>query len=94
MADPPISLKKQKEKEEMERRRKFLTIEDIVADSQSNQKIIYKFMKKGFKSLSVEELAATLVNPSWAADFEKNAKEDWVRNYGHLVTDKIQKSPL
>jgi hypothetical protein len=34
-------------------------------------------MKKGFTSLSAEELAATMVNPTFSVDFKKNVKEDW-----------------
>ena len=56
-------------------------MEDIVSDSKSNQHIIYKFMKKGFTALSAEDLACTMVNPTFSVDFKKNTLEDWNLNY-------------
>ena len=44
----PASFKKQSEKEELEHKKKFMTLDDIVSDSKSNKHVIYKFMKKGF----------------------------------------------
>ncbi len=38
-------------------------------------------MKKGFSSLSAEELACTMVQPDFTLDFKKNTKEDWVASY-------------
>ena len=54
---------------------------DINSDSKSNKLIIYKFMKKGFTALTAEELACTMVNPTFSVDFKKNTKEDWNLNY-------------
>ena len=65
----------------MERKRKFLTMNDIISDSESNKHVIYKFMKKGFNALSAEELACTMVNPTYTVDFKKNTGEDWNMNY-------------
>ena len=73
----------------MERKKKFLTLDDIVSDSSSNRFIIYKFMKKGFSALSAEELACTMVNPTFTVDFKKNTKEDWNANYQAKVVDKL-----
>jgi hypothetical protein len=79
--DLPNSLKKLTEKDDLEHRKKNLSIENIVSDSKSNKLIIYKFMKKGFTALSAEELACTMVNPTFSVDFKKNTKEDWNLNY-------------
>lgn len=79
--DLPTSLKKQHEKDEMEQRKKNLTIESIISESNTNKLIIYKFMKKGFISLTAEELACTMVNPTFTVDFKNNTKEDWNLNY-------------
>ena len=79
--DLPTSFKKQHEKEEMELRKKTLSMNDINSDSKSNKLIIYKFMKKGFTALTAEELACTMVNPTFSVDFKKNTKEDWNLNY-------------
>lgn len=73
----------------MEQKRKYLQESDIIAETQSNKHIIYKFMKKGFNSLSAEELASTMVNPSFSVDFAKNTKEDWNINYLHKVQEKL-----
>jgi hypothetical protein len=79
--DLPNSLKKLHEKDELEHRKKTLTLDDIISDSKSNKHIIYKFMKKGFTALTAEELACTMVNPTFSVDFKKNTKEDWNLNY-------------
>ena len=72
--------KKQK-LEALEQKKQFLTPEMVQTDSKSNQHIIYKFMKKGFTALSAEELACTMVNPTFSVDFKKNTLEDWNVNY-------------
>ena len=53
----------------------------IVAANDTNKKIIFKFMKKGFTSLSAEELACTMVSSDFSLDFKKNAREDWMVKY-------------
>jgi len=72
--------KKQK-LEALEQKKQSLTPEMVQTDSKSNQHIIYKFMKKGFTALSAEELACTMVNPTFSVDFKKNTLEDWNVNY-------------
>ena len=52
-----------------------------MAANDTNRKIIFKFMKKGFTSLSAEELACTMVSPDFTLDFEKNTKENWMVRY-------------
>ena len=89
--DLPTSFKKQHEKEEMELRKKNLSLNDINSDSKSNKLIIYKFMKKGFTALTAEELACTMVNPTFSVDFKKNTKEDWNLNYQTKVVEKLQR---
>jgi len=42
---------------------------DVVAANDTNKYIIIKFMRKGFTSLSAEELASTMVSPDFTADF-------------------------
>ena len=85
----PNSLKKQKEKEELEMKKSYMNLEDIISDSSSNKHIIYKFMKKGFTALTAEELACTMVNPTFTVDFKKNTKEDWNINYQSKVIEKL-----
>ena len=70
-------------------RKSYLNLEDIVSDSSSNKHIIYKFMKKGFTALTAEELACTMVNPTFTVDFKKNTKEDWSLNYQSKVIEKL-----
>jgi hypothetical protein len=48
-------------------------------------------MKKGFASLSAEELACTMVQPDFTIDFNVNAKENWVATYQHKVIERLQK---
>lgn len=62
-------------------KKSYMNVEDIISDSSSNKHIIYKFMKKGFTALTAEELACTMVNPTFTVDFKKNTKEDWSVNY-------------
>ena len=54
---------------------------DIKAANDTNKHIISKFMKKGFTSLSAEELACTMVNADFSIDFKHNTTEDWVASY-------------
>ena len=63
-----------------------------MTDSKSNRHIIYKFMMLGFGALTHEELACTLVNPTFTIDFKKNAKEDWTKNYHLKAIEKIKES--
>ena len=67
----------------MEQKKKTITREDIIVanGNESNRTIIYKFMKKGFQALTAEELACTLVNPTFSIDFKDNTGEDWNYNY-------------
>jgi len=48
-------------------------------------------MKKGFTALSAEELACTMVNPTFTVDFKRNTKEDWTVNYQAKVVEKLQR---
>ena len=41
------------------------------------KKIIEKYLQKGFESLSVEELAFTLINPTFEAEFKKVSGTQW-----------------
>ena len=87
----PNNLKKILKKEEIEKKKQFLEKSDIVTDSESNRQIIYKFMKRGFLSLTADELATTLVNPTFTSDFKVNTGEDWNQNYHSKVIDKLQR---
>ena len=89
--DQPKALKKQLKMDELDVKKANLTPEDIVSESKSNQKLIYKFMKKGFNALSAEELACTMVNPTFSIDFKRNAHEDWNMNYQAKVVEKLQR---
>ena len=79
------------EKDEFEQYKKNLTLDQITSNSKSNKHIIYKFLKKGFQALSAEELACTMVNPTFTVDFKHNAKEDWNVNYHSKVVEKLQR---
>ena len=70
-------------------KKSYMNLEDIISDSSSNKHIIYKFMKKGFTALTAEELACTMVNPTFTVDFKKNTKEDWNINYQSKVIEKL-----
>ena len=48
-------------------------------------------MKKGFNSLTAEELASTMVSPTFAESFQKNTKENWNSLYLHKAQEKLQK---
>lgn len=77
----PSKLEKLKQQQALEQKIKYLTFEDIISDSKSNKHVIYKFMKKGFTALSAEELACTMVNPTFSIDFKANVGEDWNIQY-------------
>lgn len=61
----------------------------IVSESDSNKLIIYKFMKKGFTALTAEELAQSMINPTFTKDFKENTGEDWNKNYQAKVVAKL-----
>jgi hypothetical protein len=46
-------------------------------------------MKKGFTSLSAEDLACTMVNPDFSVDFRKNTGEDWASTYQFKVVERL-----
>lgn len=48
----------------------ILNWSDIVGANDTNKHIIFKFMRKGFTSLSAEELACTMVNADFTLDFK------------------------
>ena len=48
-------------------------------------------MKKGFNSLTAEDLASTVVNATFSNDFKENTDEDWNLNYQPKVVEKLQK---
>ena len=62
-----------------------------MAANDTNKKIIFKFMRKGFTSLSAEELACTMVSSDFSLDFKKNTKEDWMVRYQFKVVERLQK---
>lgn len=63
--------------------------QDIQAQNDTNKKIIFKFMRKGFTSLSAEELACTMVNPDFTIDFKNVTNEDWLVKYRHMVVQRL-----
>jgi hypothetical protein len=69
--------------------KKFANYEDVQAATQTNRYIIYKFMKKGFSSLTAEDLACTMVNPDFTIDFKKNTGEDWANSYQFKVIERL-----
>lgn len=71
--------------------KKPVNYEDVVGATQTNKYIIYKFMKKGFTSLSAEDLACTMVNPDFTIDFKKNTGEEWASTYQFKVIERLDK---
>ena len=76
---------------EAEQPRPLLSWHDINATNDTNKKIIFKFMRKGFTSLSAEELACTMVSQDFSIDFKKNTREDWTVTYQFKVVERLQK---
>ena len=76
---------------EAEQPKPLLSWHDINSTNPTNKKIIFKFMRKGFTSLSAEELACTMVSPDFSLDFKKNTKEDWTVTYQFKVVERLQK---
>lgn len=62
---------------------------EVVASNDTNKFIIIKFMRKGFTSLSAEELASTMISPDFTKDFENATKENWVANYQFKVVERL-----
>ena len=91
--DVPASIKKLQQKEILEHRKRNMTRENyqelIVSESDTNKFIIYKFMKKGFTALTAEELAQSMMNPTFTKDFKENTGEDWNKNYQAKVVAKL-----
>lgn len=48
-------------------------------------------MKKGFTSLTAEDLACVMVNPDFTVDFRKNTGEDWNKNYQYKMLERMNK---
>lgn len=65
--------------------------QSIQAATDTNKKIIFKFMRKGFTSLSAEELACTMLCEDFSRDFKKATREDWMVNYQFKVVERLQK---
>ena len=65
--------------------------QEISSKNDTNKHIIFKFLKKGFTSLSAEELACTLVQPDFTNDFLHNTGENWVHTYQFKVVERLNK---
>ena len=76
---------------ESEQPRPLMSWHDINAANDTNKKIIFKFMRKGFTSLSAEELACTMVSQDFSIDFKRNAREDWTATYQFKVVDRLRR---
>ncbi|CDW84796.1 ankyrin repeat [Stylonychia lemnae] len=72
-------------------KQRIIDFEDIQATNNTNRYIIYKFMKKGFTSLTAEDLACTMVNPDFTIDFRKNTNEEWATQYQYKVVERLNK---
>ena len=48
-------------------------------------------MRKGFTSLSAEELACTMLCEDFTRDFKNVVNEDWMVNYQFKVVERLQK---
>ena len=76
---------------EAEQPKPLMSWHDINATNDTNKKIIFKFMRKGFTSLSAEELACTMVSQDFSIDFKKNTAEDWTTAYQFKVVERLGK---
>jgi hypothetical protein len=65
--------------------------QDISAANDTNKHIIFKFMRKGFTSLTAEELACTMVQPDFTNDFKHNTGESWQSTYQFKVVERLSK---
>lgn len=63
----------------------------ITASCDTTKHIIHKFMRKGFQSLSAEELAVTMIQPQFTIDFNHNTGENWVKTYQFKVIERLNK---
>ncbi len=52
--------------------------------------VITKFLRRGFNSLTAEELAATMVTPDFAANFKAKTGEDWEAQYRVKVLERLE----
>ena len=73
-------------------RKSLVKLCEVITESKSNRHIIYKFMRFGFDELSLEELACTLVNPTFTIDFKRNVKEEWTANYHVRAVDRLREN--
>lgn len=64
---------------------------ELAAANDTNRYIIYKFLRKGFQSLSAEELACTMVQPEFSTDFEQATGEKWHQSYQFKVLERLNK---
>eukprot|EP01022_Parablepharisma_sp_SALTPOND_P004974 TRINITY_DN1213_c0_g1_i1.p1 TRINITY_DN1213_c0_g1~~TRINITY_DN1213_c0_g1_i1.p1 ORF type:complete len:1048 (+),score=177.28 TRINITY_DN1213_c0_g1_i1:4476-7619(+) len=56
----------------------------------STNYVITKFLRRGFNSLSTEELAATMITPGFPAVFKAKTGEDWDTQYKVKVLDRLE----
>ena len=59
-------------------------------DKEATNYVITKFLRKGFNSLSAEDLAATMVTPDFASQFRAKTSEDWESQYRVKVIERLE----
>jgi ankyrin repeat protein len=55
----------------------------------AEDRIIQKVMKKGFESLSLEELAVTLISPSFELEYQSKTGQDWSKDYKLKAVERL-----
>jgi len=55
----------------------------------ADDKIIAKLKKKGFEALTLEEMACTLISPTFESEYAIATGEDWTLNFKSKVKDRL-----
>ena len=58
----------------------------------AEEKIIEKIQKKGFESLSIEELAMTMINPSFEENFKKKTGKEWTKENKSKAKERLSQA--
>ncbi len=58
----------------------------------AEEKIIEKIQKKGFESLSIEELAMTMINPNFEENFRKKTGTEWSKENKSKAKERLSQA--
>ena len=56
------------------------------------KKIIEKYLKSGFESLSLEELAITIINASFERSYKSQTGTEWPKEYKKKALERLKKA--